>query len=68
MLLVIDSWQRWGVVGLAVVTILQALALGNSGLDPRVAAVFFVIAIAPVAFLILLLTTGKRPTMWDQMD
>jgi NADH-quinone oxidoreductase subunit J len=68
MLLVIDSWQRWGVVGLVVVTMLQAIALGNSGLDPRVAVVFFVVAIAPVALLILLLCTGKRPTMWDQMD
>ena len=26
------------------------------------------IGIAPVALLILLLCTGKRPTMWDQMD
>ncbi len=68
MLLVIDSWQRWGVVGLVVVTILQALALGNSGLDPRVAIVFFVLAIAPVALLIMLLCSGKRPTLWDQMD
>jgi len=53
---------------LVIVTILQALALGNSGLDPRVAIGFFVIAMAPVALLILLLTTGKRPTMWEQMD
>jgi NADH-quinone oxidoreductase subunit J len=68
LLLVIDSWQRWGVVGLVVVTILQALALGNSGLDPRVGIIFFVAAVAPVALLILLLCTGKRPTMWDQMD
>lgn len=68
MLLVIDGWQRWGVVGLVVVTILQALALGNSGLDPRVAGVFFVIAIIPVAALVGLITTGKRPTMWEQMD
>jgi hypothetical protein len=68
MLLVIDGWQRWGVVGLVVVTILQALALGNSGLDPRVAGVFLVIAMAPVALLIVLITTGKRPTMWEQMD
>src|SRR3954469_12940508 len=66
MLLVIDSWQRWGVIGLVIVTILQALALGNSGLDPRVAIVFFLIAIMPVALLILLLCTGKRPTMWEQ--
>lgn len=57
-----------GVVGLVIVTILQALALGNSGLDPRVAVVFFVVAIAPVVLLVLLLTTGKRPTMWEQMD
>jgi len=68
MLLVIDGWQRWGVVGLVIVTALQALALGNSGLDPSVGVVFFIVAMIPVVLLIVLLTTGKRPTMWEQMD
>jgi NADH-quinone oxidoreductase subunit J len=68
MLVVVYSWQKWGVVGLVLVTILQALALGNSGLHPAVACVFFVIAIAPVALLILLLCSGPRPTVWEQMD
>ena len=60
--------RRAIVVGLVLVALAQALALGNSGLDPRVAGVFLLIAIAPVALLIVLLTTGKRPTMWEQMD
>jgi NADH:ubiquinone oxidoreductase subunit 6 (subunit J) len=68
MLLVIDGWQRWGVVGLVLVTILQALAIGNSGLPPAVAWIFLVIALAPVALLIALLCSGPRPTVWEQMD
>jgi NADH-quinone oxidoreductase subunit J len=68
MLLVIDGWQKWGVVGLVAISILQVLAVGNSGLEPWVAGLFFVVAFAPVALLVLLLTTGKRPTLWEQMD
>jgi len=68
MLLVVYGWQKWGVVGLVLVTILQALAIGNSGLHPAVAWVFLVIAMAPVALLIVLLCSGPRPTVWEQMD
>ena len=68
MLVVIYGWQKWGVVGLVLVTIGQALAIGNSGLNPLVAWVFFVIAMAPVALLTVLLCSGARPTVWGQMD
>ncbi len=68
MLVVVYGWQKWGVVGLVLVTILQALAIGNSGLHPAVAWAFFVIALAPVALLIVLLCSGPRPTVWEQMD
>jgi NADH:ubiquinone oxidoreductase subunit 6 (subunit J) len=68
MLTVIYGWQKWGVIGLVLVTILQALALGNSGLNPLVAWLFLVIAMAPVALLIGLLCSGPRPTVWEQMD
>jgi hypothetical protein len=68
LLVVIWNWQRWGVVGLVLVTILQAVAIGNSGLPPEAAIVFFVLAIAPVALLIALISTGRRPTMWEQME
>ena len=53
---------------IAVLTIAQALAIGNSGMHPAVALVFFVIAMAPVALLILLLCSGPKPTVWEQME
>jgi NADH-quinone oxidoreductase subunit J len=68
MLVVIHGWQKWGVVGLVLVTIAQAVAIGNSGLGTTAALVFFILAIAPVALLIGLLCSGRRPTMWEQME
>jgi len=68
LLVVVWNFQRWGVVGLVLVTILQAIAIGNSGLPSTAAIVFFVLAIAPVALLIALICTGRRPTMWEQME
>jgi NADH-quinone oxidoreductase subunit J len=68
LLAVAYSWQRWGVITLVIVTILQAVAIGNSGLGAGVAVVFFVLAMAPVALLIALLCKGPRPTIWDRME
>ena len=68
LLLVVYGWQRWGVVGLVLVPVAQAIAIGNSGLGSTVAIVFLVIAMAPVVPLIVLLCSGPRPTMWEQME
>jgi len=68
LLVVIYGWQRWGVIGLVLVTIAQAVAIGNSGLPSLYAWIFFILAGAPVALLILLLCSGPRPTMWEQME
>lgn len=65
---VINGWQKWGAIALVILTIGQAMAIGNSGLDPKIAIGFFVIAIAPVALLIVLLCTSRRPTEWELMD
>jgi len=68
LLVAVYGWQKWGVVGLVLSTIAQAVAIGNSGLHPMIAWVFFVVAIAPIALLIVLLCTGRRPTAWQQME
>ena len=67
-LVVIYLWQRWGVTGLVLVPIAQAIAVGNAGLYPAVAWVFLVLALAPVVLLITLLCSGPKPTMWEQME
>jgi NADH-quinone oxidoreductase subunit J len=68
LLVVVWNWQRWGVIGLVAVPILQAISIGNAGLPSAAALVFFVLVIAPVVLLIVLICTGRRPTMWEQMD
>jgi NADH-quinone oxidoreductase subunit J len=68
LLVVVHNWQKWGVIALVLVTIAQALAIGNSGLGTAVAWIFLVLAMAPVALLIALLCSGPKPTMWEQMD
>jgi len=68
LLVAVYNWQKWGVVALVLSTIAQAVAIGNSGLNPMIAWIFFVVAIAPIALLIVLLCTGRRPTVWEQME
>jgi NADH-quinone oxidoreductase subunit J len=71
LLVVVYFWQKWGVVGLVVVPLVQAWAIANSGLGPdgrTIAIVFLILALAPVIPLIALLCSGPRPTMWQQMD
>jgi hypothetical protein len=68
LLVVVWSWQRWGLIGLVAVPIVQAIAIGNSGLPASAAVGFLILALAPVALLIVLICTGRRPTMWEQME
>ena len=68
LLVVTYFWQRWGVVGLVLIPVAQAIAIGNSGLSSTVAMVFLILALAPVALLIVLMCSGPRPTMWEQME
>jgi NADH-quinone oxidoreductase subunit J len=68
LLVVVWYWQKWGVVGLVVVPLLQAFLIGNSALGQTVAIGFAVLALLPVAALIILLSTGRQPTAWSQMD
>jgi hypothetical protein len=68
LLVIVYLWQSWAVLGLVAVPLAQAAAIGNSGLGGTPALVFLVLALAPAALLILLLVTGPRPTMWEQMD
>lgn len=68
LLLVVYGWQKWGVVALVLVTLGQALAVGNSGLPAVYAVAFFVLAIAPVALLIGVLRSPPKPTEWELME
>jgi hypothetical protein len=67
LLLVVHFWQRWGVVGLVAVPLLQAVLILNAGLGLLPAIALLVVALGPVLLLIGLLNSG-RPSLWSQMD
>ncbi len=73
LLFVVCNWQSWAVLGLIAIPIIQAAALANANLstnvsDTAIAAVYLILAIIPVIALIVLMTTGKQPTVWSQME
>jgi len=66
-LAVVWGWQRWGLIALWIIPIVQAVLLGTNGLDLRVAASVAVALLVPVAVLTALVCMG-RPSAWSQMD
>ena len=68
LLVVVHFWQKWGVVGLVLVPVVQAVLVANSNLGVLPAVALLVLALGPVILLIMLLNSGPRPTLWSQMD
>jgi NADH:ubiquinone oxidoreductase subunit 6 (subunit J) len=73
LLVVLYNWQSWAVLGLIAVPVFQAIALAKANWnaevsDAGIAAVYLILALAPVIVLIGLMTKGKPPTVWSQMD
>ena len=68
LLVVVWYWQKWGIVALVLVSFIQAWVMSQAGFQP--ASVGFAVAagLLPIALIIALLCTGKRPTMWSQME
>ena len=68
LLVVVFYWQKWGAAALVMVAIALAVCVANGNMGSAAAAVVLILALAPVVLLIVLMTTGKQPTMWSQMD
>jgi hypothetical protein len=68
LLIVVCFWQSWGVVGLVLVPFIAGLIVLNAGLGSTAAGATLVVLLLPVVPLIALLSSGRHPTMWDQMD
>ena len=73
LLLVVYNWQSWAVLGLIAIPIIQAAMLASANLnvnvpDAAVAVAWLILALGPVIALIVLMTTGKQPTVWSQME
>jgi NADH-quinone oxidoreductase subunit J len=68
LLVVVWYWQKWGVVGLVIIPLVQALLIANTSLGQSLAVGFAIVALAPVVMLVVLLCSGKPPTAWSQMN
>lgn len=67
LMLVVYGWQKWGVIGLVIVPVVQAICLINAR-QPAAAAVLAIVLLAPVALLISLLCAGGPRSEWSRMD
>jgi NADH:ubiquinone oxidoreductase subunit 6 (subunit J) len=68
LLVVVYFWQSWGVIGLVLVPIAAAIAVSQARLGAPYSAAVLILLLLPVIPLIVLLCSGPRPTMWEQMD
>ena len=68
LLIVVWNWQKWGVIALVLVPFIQALVMSQSGFRPVDILGNTVMGLLPIVLIIALLCTGKRPTMWEQME
>lgn len=68
LLVVVWNWQKWGVIGLVLVPLLQCWVMSQAGFRPLDIGGNLAIGLLPVALIIALLCTGKRPTTWEQME
>ncbi|MFN0019056.1 MAG: NADH-quinone oxidoreductase subunit J [Pirellulaceae bacterium] len=68
LLVVVWNWQKWGVIGLVVIPLIQAWVMSQAGFRPMDIGGNLAIGLLPVVLIIALLCTGKRPTMWEQME
>ena len=68
LLVVVWNWQKWGVYGLVIIPLLQAWVMSRGGFRPEDIGGNLLIGLLPIALIIALMCTGKRPTMWSQME
>jgi NADH-quinone oxidoreductase subunit J len=68
MSLVVMGWQKWGVIAMVVIPLLQVAALGYAEIPWPVIGMFLILSLAPVAILCGLILMGGRHSIWSEMD
>jgi hypothetical protein len=68
LLFVVLNWQKWGVIGLIVVPLVQFMFMVNGNVPPPVAGAIAAVMLIPAVALALLCAFGSRPTVWSQME
>lgn len=67
LMFVVYNWQKWGLIGLVLVPLVQAICLFNAR-QPTAAVALLVVLLAPVALLISLICAGGPRSEWSRMD
>ena len=68
LLVVVWNWQKWGVIGLVLIPLIQAWVMSQAGFRTMDILGNLAIGLLPMVLIIVLLCTGKRPTTWSQME
>lgn len=68
LLFVVLNWQKWGVIGLIIVPVVQFMFMVNGGVNPGVAGGIAAVLLIPAVALALLCCFSSRPTVWSQME
>jgi NADH-quinone oxidoreductase subunit J len=68
LLFVVYNWQKWGLVALIAVPLVQYLLLVNAGVVPWLAGALAASMLIPAVLLALLCVFGTRPSVWSQME
>jgi NADH-quinone oxidoreductase subunit J len=68
MSLVVMGWQRWGVVAMVIVPLIQVATLAYAQIPWPVVGMFLILSLTPVAILCGLLCMGGRHSIWSEMD
>jgi NADH-quinone oxidoreductase subunit J len=68
LLVVVWQWQRWGVIGLVIVSLVLLGLLLNTPLDRTLVVILFAITFVPAVALLGLLLQGGRQSAWSRME
>jgi NADH-quinone oxidoreductase subunit J len=68
MSLVVMGWQRWGVIAMFVIPLLQVASLAYAEIPMPIIGMFLILSLAPVAILCGLLFMGGKRSIWSEMD
>lgn len=68
MSLVVMGWQKWGVIAMVIVPLLQVVSLAYAQIPAPIIGMFLILSLAPVAILCGLLFMGGRHSIWSEMD
>lgn len=68
MSLVVMGWQRWGVIAMFIIPVIQSVCLAYAEIPMPIIGMLLILSLAPVAILCGLLFMGGKRSIWSEMD